>query len=384
MPTATSGHPMSLNQVAPSNQSQSLTVDRLTALAARGLVQMFDERRQLFCYALKKIDGKIVNEGISERYTIMCLLGLDRLEKSGKSSPIAIAPALEPLLTDFTWVDNVGDLGLVLWLCAIMAPDRLESVAAKLDVKTALTRFAESQKYITVHLGWFLTGMSYAKLAIGNRFAGYDDVAREAYKRLSDNQGARGAFGFHATSAGVGGLNRGRIGCFADQVYPTYAFARYSQAYGDESAAKKAEACGKRICEAQGSLGQWWWHYDSQTGNVIGRYPVFSVHQHAMAPMCLQVLGEATKSDYSRWIFKGVDWINNNELKFNMENDSVNVVWRCISPSKFTRARRVGSNLLLNREDPENHDGLAVLYECRPYELGWMLYAFANAEKKSL
>ena len=132
-------------------------MNRLTKLASRGLVPMFNSQKQVFCYALKKVDGKVVFEGISERYTLMCLLGFDRLEKSGHASPIPIAPALESLLTNFAWIDNVGDLGLVLWMCALLAPDRLLRVASELDLKSALTRFAYSSKNVTVHLGWFIT-----------------------------------------------------------------------------------------------------------------------------------------------------------------------------------------------------------------------------------
>jgi hypothetical protein len=65
-----------------------------------------------------------------------------------------------------------------------------------------------------------------------------------------------------------------------------------------------------------------------------------------------------------------------------MEDSADNVVWRCISPSKTTRALRVGKNLMLGREDSVNNEGLSVLHECRPYELGWMLYAFADAGRK--
>ena len=382
MPAASFSNTMTRNPLQGASAASAATIDRLTKLASRGLVPMFDSRKQVFCYAMKRVEGKVVYEGVSRRYTLMCLLGFHRLESAGGTSPLPIAPMLEPLLTNFQWIDNVGDLGLVLWACAILAPDRLDQVAKELELDTALTRFNESGKNISVHLGWFLTGMSYAKLHGSRSFGAFDLVAREAYKRLCDNQGPRGIFGFHATTYGIAGINRGRIGCFADQVYPIYAFSRYSQAYGDSNAAQKAQACGDRICEAQGSLGQWWWHYDSATGNVIGRFPVFSVHQHAMAPMCLQVLGEATGRDYSQHIFKGVDWIHSNELKFNMEDSTDNVVWRCISPSKTTRALRVGKNLMLGREDSENNEGLSVLYECRPYELGWMLYAFADAGRK--
>ena len=40
--------------------------------------------------------------------------------------------------------------------------------------------------------------------------------------------------------------------------------------------------CAHGLCQAQGALGQWWWHYDSLRGRVFEGYPVFSVHQHGM------------------------------------------------------------------------------------------------------
>ena len=47
-------------------------------------------------------------------------------------------------------------------------------------------------------------------------------------------------------------------------------------------------------------MGEWPWHYDSVTGRVVSRYPVFSVHQHAMGPMMLFAASEATGVDFSR------------------------------------------------------------------------------------
>ena len=200
MPTASSSVSMSRNPFAQATPEISSTVNRLTKLASRGLVPMFNSQKQVFCYALKKVDGKVVFEGNSERYTLMCLLGFDRLEKSGHASPIPIAPALESLLTNFAWIDNVGDLGLVLWTCALLAPDRLLRVASQLDLKSALTRFAYSSKNVTVHLGWFITGLSYAKLALGSSFADYDDVARDVPPPVGKSGAARHLWlSFHET-----------------------------------------------------------------------------------------------------------------------------------------------------------------------------------------
>ena len=117
---------------------------------------------------------------------------------------------------------------------------------------------------------------------------------------------------------------------------------------------KRALDCALAICKAQGSLGQWWWHYDSSNGQVVETFPVFSVHQHAMGPMALIALGEAIQSDFSPWIYKGLEWIEDNELGINMRDDSANVVWRCIGRTKPYRYWNLAVNALTGREDRES------------------------------
>ena len=89
-------------------------------------------------------------------------------------------------------------------------------------------------------------------------------------------------------------------------------------------------------------------------------------------------LGEAVQSDFSPWIYKGLQWIDDNELGFDMKDDSTNVVWRCIERTRPNRVWNMAVNLIARREDRESSNGLRTLFECRPYELGWLLYAFAN------
>jgi hypothetical protein len=101
-----------------------------------------------------------------------------------------------------------------------------------------------------------------------------------------------------------------------------------------------------------------------------------------MGPMALIALGEAIQSDFSPWIYKGLEWIDDNELGIDMKDDSANVVWRCIGRNKPYRYWNLAANFLTGREDQESRNGLHVLHECRPYELGWLLYAFANWERE--
>ena len=112
--------------------------------------------------------------------------------------------------------------------------------------------------------------------------------------------GRRGAAPGRGAQAAAGRAGRGRlparhrpghargtashVGSFADQVYPIQALARLHRSAADPEALAAADAAARVICGAQGAGGQWWWHYDARTGGVVEGYPVYSVHQHAMAP----------------------------------------------------------------------------------------------------
>lgn len=353
-----------------------MTVRNLIELAVRGLPQMFDSRAGMFCHKVKKTSGGLTQEGLSPRYTAMTLMGLRRLEQADIASPVSIESVLERLLANTEWADNLGDLGVLLWLCAQLAPHRLDELEHRISIASALSDFADARDGLTMHLAWFLTGLSYYSLALGDSKK-MEGLARETYDRLIHNQGKHGYFGHQATHGSLKGTMRGRIGSFADQVYPIYGMTKFYQAYGDDLALQRARECALAICNAQGPLGQWWWHYDSGNGRVFEEYPVFSVHQHGMAPMTLLVLSKATQTNFDSWIYKGLDWIDQrNELSVNMEDASMNMIWRCIRQSALSR---FSSALLGNhRSQHPGPDKLTVLFECRPYELGWLLYGLVE------
>ncbi len=384
MPNKSTTRVMTANTqgVSPKSGKTQETIHRLIGLSIAGLVPMFNREKQLFCYKLKQTPTGLVQEGISQRYTVITLMGLHRLEQTGATSPIEITPVLDTLLANTEWIDNAGDLGLLLWLCALMAPDRLSAIAKKLEVSTALSRFSDVKQGRTMELAWFLAGLSHGSLASPEWLPEASTLANETYALLLRNQGEKGAFGHLSRNKSLSGIVRGGVGSFADQVYPIYAMSKFSQAFGNDQARNRALDCGLNICEAQGSLGQWWWHYDSATGQVVDGFPVFSVHQHGMAPMTLFALGEATQSDFSSWIYKGLEWIANNELEVDMEDSAANVVWRCIERPMSSKYLNVAAGLLRHRDNQSSRDNLRVLYECRPYELGFLLYAFADKDSR--
>lgn len=350
-------------------------IQPLLELSLKGVVPMFYPKENVFCCRLRRTQAGFVKEGISHRYTLMTLMGLSRAESAGFISPIKIDDVLEALCRDTHWIDNAGDLGLFLWTCAITAPHSLPQIAADLDLETALDRYADTRARRTMELAWFLAGLSHMRLTNQPGLPDLEKLAFETYRLLKYNQGRSGLFGHLSTRGSYAGKFRGRIGSFADQVYPIYALSKFGHAYGVPEPLQDAKECAEEICRLQGPLGQWWWHYDSKTGRIAGKYAVYSVHQDGMAPLALFELSEATGQDFSGPIFRGLEWISGkNELGIDLCDFNHNLIWRSVYQSK---ARTYINEALHLMRLPGTSSGLRVRYETRPYHLGWLLYAFA-------
>src|SRR5947207_14823163 len=97
------------------------SISRLIALAMRGLESMYDSDKRLFCYRLQKTRSGMIREGISHRYTMMTLLGLLRAKSAELCVSIDVEATVDQLLADSTWVENIGDFGLLLWLCVVVS-----------------------------------------------------------------------------------------------------------------------------------------------------------------------------------------------------------------------------------------------------------------------
>ena len=356
-------------------------VAQLVELAIRGLQAMYDEERGLFCYRLKQTTSGNIREGISQRYTVMTLLGLLQAESAGYRSPVDISATIDALYRNTEWIDNIGDLGLLLWLSSVSS-QKLDTFYGTFNLENALHNYSGSRKRLTMELSWFLTGLTYASRAEEKQRLHLEPLARQTYTFLRCNQGKDGLFGHMSRWKSLAGAVRGHVGSFADQVYPIIALAHFGQTFTMKEALQNSLQCAKAICNLQGPLGQWWWHYDSMTGRVAERYPVYSVHQHAMAPMALFAAQGACDADFRDQIYKGLEWIGGtNELRQSLEDKSASLVWRCIRPQKSTSSLgRLAA--LVGQETTAGT--LHILHECRPYELGWLLYAFAGHESKGI
>jgi len=351
--------------------------EALKALALGGLPQMLHTDRKAFCHSLVLTPNGVVKTGISRTNTLITLIGLRRAELAGVHSTIDISGLIEASHQDIEKIDRAGDFGLYLWLSSLDSPVSIGPKCSSIALGDLLHRSPDAREGRTMELAWLLSGLSHSIIA-GARSSSVLNIATDVYQRLKQNQGALGIFRHSAHYKSISGVVRSRIGSFADQIYPIYAMAKFFQAVGKKESADNATRCAQILCQLQGTRGQWWWHYDATSGCVSGKYPVFSVHQDSMAPMAMSALQQATGDSYDAPIEAGMKWISgHNELGVDMRNEAHSVIWRSISPSKPKRYINEAMTLLGARTEASLKT-LKVQRECRPYHLGWVLYAFAD------
>ena len=384
-------NPLTLDPARSSTRAQSLAVaapwviervDDLIKLAQHGLSQMHLNNGKAFVQTSRGIrtaQGSVLRgEGDNLRYAAMAALGLACLPEENQRAVLNGRTAFELAAATAkrarTHQDN-GAVALAAWAAAEVAGTFERELFDQLS-----QALFSGDPVATVDTSWMIT----AAIAAGDRGA-TDGVRAGAASRLAAAQGGGGLYP-HMLPAKASGRFRAHIGSFADQVYPLQAFARLSGATGSLEALNAANKTASTICDLQGAAGQWWWHYDSRNGGVVERFPVYSVHQHAMAPMVLFDLVDAGGDDHSGAIALGLDWLRTHpEVMDELLSPAHGVVWRKVGrrePRKAVRSISAVSTSLrpdlrlpgLDRAFPPNR----IDYECRPYELGWLLYAWLS------
>ena len=339
---------------------------------------MFDPAAGRFHFRLRRTGSGIVPEGHSDRYTAITLLGLAREAKADVrralhgSEPGAVWRALaERTATS----QSLGDAALTLWAgVALGEGDREPLVRRLVEMQPA------EGTHPTVELAWTLSAL------VVDTEAAVGDLRERIARRLLSAQGTDSAAFVHTIGRPM--RARGHVACFADFVYPIQGLSLYAERTGDRLARAAARRAAELILGRQGPAGQWWWHYDARTGAVVEGYPVYAVHQDAMAPMALDAARRATGLDGTESINRGLDWLESSpELGGgSLVDDAAGLIWRKVArrePRKLSRSLHAAAARLHPRLRAPGLDRLfppiAVDYEDRPYHLGWLLYAFPPA-----
>ncbi len=364
-------------------------VDRLCELALRGLPHMYRAADDQFVFTRAEgLNGKIELRGTSNRYAAIVALGAYWCSEEQQRQILgghSVDEFITVLVKRLPTISNLGDVALVCWAAAQSAHPALRVALARLR---ELDSDPTKPQYV-VEAAWVVSA-----LATARKQAEVEAPLALARDRLLGSLRGSSPLFPHATAPGLVPWYRSHVSCFADQVYPIQALARLHTSADDPVAFRASIRCADRICEVQGDGGQWWWHYDANAGTVVEGYPVYSVHQHAMAPMALLDLTDAGGPQYRENIERGLRWLTEPaELRGRpgeeMLLDDQGLTWRKIyrgDPRKVVRAvQGATTRAVRNMHVP----GLNLVYppskvdrECRPYEFGWLLFTWLNNDAR--
>lgn len=354
-------------------------IARLCDLALRGLATAYDPATGSFAQTVRGLAGgpgvTVAAQGASLRYTAMAALGLSRVPEPAQRAVLAGRSAADVALDAAALAVDSADPGavaLALWAAVEVAGRAPEELTGR------LAPLLDGRALPTVDAAWLLTAAVAAAPA-----ADTAEAVERAAGLLRRYQGPGGTYP-HVLPPGTQSRWRAHVGSFADQVYPLQALARASRLTGADWMLEHADRTAAALCGAQGPAGQWWWHYDSRDGSVVEPFPVYSVHQHAMAPMVLFDLWEAGGADRRPEIVAGLSWVDAHpEVVEELVAERFGLVWRKVGrrePRKAARALGAATTAVWQGATVPGLDRVlppvVVDHECRPYELGWLLYAW--------
>lgn len=180
---------------------------------------------------------------------------------------------------------------------------------------------------------------------------------------------------------------RGRFSSFATQTYLTLASYCYGDFACDEKAISIANNATKKLIALQGPNGEWPWFFDSNTGRVLDYYEVYSVHQYGMAPAFLEWAERLGLPEARDALTKGFRWVlGENQLSIPMIIPELSLSIRSqvrkgeLNTKRWRVLRAIrNAGLGFNGElvAPEN---VVLRWECRSYELGWILWSFGKRD----
>jgi hypothetical protein len=355
-------------------------INDLVQLAIHGLNDLYHESNLEFSERKILNNNIITIKGMNVRYTLINLIGLHKAASNDFTisikSRIDLKSILRNQITNLSHYESAGDIGLLLWAASLISPDDINTILPKINFGNILNIYNDAKTKNTMELSWLLIGILMASTFNKTFKSSISNLPSKLYQVLRNNYRGNGVFK-HISNESLNGKLKNNAGNFADQVYSIYAFVLFSKIMKYEEALLIAEATAQKICELQGNNGEWMWQYSSKNGDVISQYPIYSIHQDALAPIALYSIQAATGKSYEKYIFKGFDWLFKNPLSTDMVCNKHNAVWDGMGPDKtYRKVKSILSNLGIIKNI--EYKNLKVFKECSSFHLGWLLYAFAG------
>ncbi len=373
------------------NFNSSLNYSNITQIkqaAIKGLLSYYNDPNNKMPYTTVYKTEKYWNlVGYSLRYTAISHIGISKWLAYHPQDENQLPELWSRILNELPKINDIGDISLCLWAGCEGTLDRL--IELILDKFISIWR-EQKDKCNSVELGWVLKACLMVCDVMPDSSQKVDSILKDSYVRLSNNYNPMAHLFCRHKRKGFKQKVSGQIACFADQVYPIVAMSHYGKRFDDKKAKMMAAEVVDKICEYQGRQGQWMWHYDVTHNRLCEEYPVFSVHQHAMAPMAIFASDQVNGQNHRQQIALGLKWLfGNNELGENLVLPEQGIIWRDIErdePEKWSRNVKglcytYGLKQLGDFLTEKHSEKFKINYECRPYELGWILYAWADKFK---
>src|ERR1700757_3461413 len=109
-------------------------ISAFCSIAVKALVSLFDEKELLFRRRVTLREGAFRREAASQRRTVIALLGLKCLLDSGQQQPFDLESIENSVFQDKSWIQGVGDLGVLVKFAAEYNPNRLALLADRFDL----------------------------------------------------------------------------------------------------------------------------------------------------------------------------------------------------------------------------------------------------------
>jgi hypothetical protein len=312
--------------------------------------------------------------------TAICLIGIHRSDTAAGVG-LDVPRTLDAMMEAGRLRGYAGGAGLALWANAVWGGKPFASAMRAMGLDPA-GHNAVLGRITTMEVAWLVSGLVHELKRSGDGQVRtlLAQARAELLGRfikstaLVEHCGARAPFRDRL---------RRSVPNFADEVYSLQATAFLAIEQKDQEALAMSAAIAGQVIRLQGTKGQWWWHYDTRKGEVAQPFPVYSVHQHGMAPMALLALKAAGGPDNAAAIARSTSWLFENELQAALVDEETGTIWRDIEYAASGTAslvRQARSIMSIKNDEPS--PALTVNYETRPYEWAWCLYAAAIASGK--
>lgn len=355
----------------PSRHSENLFI----RFCINGLCKMYLPEANTFSASYRKMNGRMQNvrhPRLEFKYSMNTFMGLHNARTAGYDVPFDIDSDYGRLAkTVSASYITPEEIAAAVWA------GRVLNVQVPADAMAGFTAIVRHEAFRPTASAQTMAWLICACIWAGDEFA---TAADTLVKKVID-------FYIHPVSLLVKHTPQGLRSdwaSFAASCYIAYALLVYGRRCNEAAAIDYGIRIAQKLVGLQGPQGQWGWYYCVGNGTIADYYQVYSVHQEAMAPFFLLEAIDQGHEEFRAPLIKGFRWIlGDNELNQRLVSPEHSIVWRSLKrKDRFEKARRfcrgitakcsAANGTLLRGADVQ------LNYECRSYELGWALWAFAQ------